>query len=793
MSIPPKSFCRPPFSIFRVVFLSVLVCVLAGMLAPVRAQSTPPEGTTGWLYIDWAHSGLEPHYAPDPLTACMNYSTAGPYHGLHHIEPFRTTLTSYRCWLHRADNPGAPPASWMTALICATGYVPRFPGVCIKFAEPPPPPSCSNSDPGFSLANPVMLTAGAKVQHEIDLRGNQFGSLQIERTYRTVRVPSSAPAAGYVWSFSFERQLSVEAADNGRPPNSVSLLSGDGTQTDFRELGGRYVADAPSHTLAPLTGTFDEWIHTNPSGKLDHFRKSGPRYLLISSTTKEGNSTLYSYDDAGKLDKISDAFGRVLTVKWHDEYSIESINGVDASVHYTYERFGLPDGLRLPGLQRLTNARVTDAGGALLGERQYHYGDDWATWFSLTGITDENNNRYATYSYDAGGRVVRSEHAGGADRYDFSYPSDSSRIVADPLGSTRTFTLSKVGTQSRVTAINQPGGAGCGPAASKLAYDFNGTLKSRTDFNNNKTCFSYDAGRRVEIARIDGLSGEASCPTVGALLSGGQRKVSTQWHPDWQLATMVAEPLKITTYVYNGQKDLDGSILECAGGGTLPNAKPIVVLCKRIEQATADSNGGTGFNAVRTGSPRTASYTYNRIGQILSTTVRGRAGSSGDTTTYAYYADTSVSHTVGDLWKVTDPKGKVQEFVEYTPSGLATKIKEFNGQTSTFSYDARQHLMRRVTSAGTPDEQSTGFSYDAAGQLTRIDLPDSSFVVYRYDDAHRLTDIADNLGNTIHYSLDPMGNRIKEETRDPAGTLTRQIVRTYDALNRVQATSEGAL
>jgi YD repeat-containing protein len=638
-----------------------------------------------------------------------------------------------------------------------------------------------------------MLTAGAKVQHEIDLRGNQYESLQIERNYRTVRVPSSAPTAGYVWSFSFERQLSVAAADTGRPPGSVSLLSGDGTQTDFRETGGRYTTDAPGHTLVPLTSTFDEWMHTNPSGKLDHFKKFGSRYLFINSTTKEGNSTLYSYDDAGKLDKISDAFGRVLTVKWNDEYSIESISGVDASLHYAYERFGLPDGLRLPGLQRLTHARVSDAGGAVLGEKQYHYGDDWATWFSLTGITDENNKRYATYSYDAGGRVLRSEHAGGADRYDFSYPSNGSRIVTDPLGSSRRFTLSKVGTQSRVTAIDQPGGAGCGPAASRLAYDPNGTLKSRTDFNNNKTCFTYDSARRLEIGRIDGFSGEAHCPAVGAALSNGQRKVTTQWHPDWQLATMLAEPLKITTHVYNGQKDLDGSVLDCASGGTLPDGRPLAVLCKRIEQATTDSNGGAGFNAVRTGNPRTTSYTYNRLGQILSVTTPGRAGSRGDTTTYAYYPDTSASHTAGDLWKVTAPKGRAKEFLEYTPDGLATKIKEFNGQTSTFSYDAQQHLTRRVTSAGTPDEQSIAFSYDAAGQLTRVDRPDTSFITYRYDDAHRLTDIADKLGNTIHYSLDAMGNRIKEETRDPGGALTRQIVRAYDALNRVQATSEGAL
>ena len=39
----------------------------------------------------------------------------------------------------------------------------------------------------------------------------------------------------------------------------------------------------------------------------------------------------------------------------------------------------------------------------------------------MTGIIDENGNRYATWSYDANLRAVSSEHAGGANATTLSF------------------------------------------------------------------------------------------------------------------------------------------------------------------------------------------------------------------------------------------------------------------------------------------------------------------------------------------------------------------------------------
>ena len=59
-------------------------------------------------------------------------------------------------------------------------------------------------------------------------------------------------------------------------------------------------------------------------------------------------------------------------------------------------------------------------------------------------------------------------------------------------------------------------------------------------------------------------------------------------------------------------------------------------------------------------------------------------------------------------------------------------------------------------------------------------------MVYTYDAAHRLTDLRDGGGNTVHFNLDNMGNVIRQEVRSPSGDLVTMTQRTYDALNRLQ-------
>ena len=107
-------------------------------------------------------------------------------------------------------------------------------------------------------------------------------------------------------------------------------------------------------------------------------------------------------------------------------------------------------------------------------------------------------------------------------------------------------------------------------------------------------------------------------------------------------------------------------------------------------------------------------------------------------------------------------------------------ITDPNGVVTTLTYDARTRLTSRQV--GT---ETTSFSYYPTGLLKQVTLPDSSYVLYTYDNAHRLTEISDGAGNSIQYTLDAMGNRTAEKTYDPSSTLHRTHTRVYNALNEL--------
>jgi YD repeat-containing protein len=234
------------------------------------------------------------------------------------------------------------------------------------------------------------------------------------------------------------------------------------------------------------------------------------------------------------------------------------------------------------------------------------------------------------------------------------------------------------------------------------------------------------------------------------------RTITTQWHTTYRLPTAVAEPLKLTTYTY----DSSGNLLT------------------KTEQATTDTTGAAGFNAAVAGTARTWTYTYNGVGQVLTA-----VDPLGNTTIYTY-------DTQGNLVSITNALNQTTTLSNYDANGRVGRIVDPNGATTDLAYAPRGWLTSKtVTAPGIAE--TTSYDYDGAGQLTKVTLPDGSYLAYTYDDAHRLTDVADGAGNHIHYTLDVRGNRTADEVRDPAGVLTRQISRVFDSLSRLQQITGG--
>jgi len=119
-------------------------------------------------------------------------------------------------------------------------------------------------------------------------------------------------------------------------------------------------------------------------------------------------------------------------------------------------------------------------------------------------------------------------------------------------------------------------------------------------------------------------------------------------------------------------------------------------------------------------------------------------------------------------------------------------MTDANGAVTTFAYSNRGWLTsQRVTPSGGAG-QTTAYVYDKVGQLTKVTQPDGGTVNFSYDGAHRLIGAADSSGNSISYTLDAMGNRTQEQSKDPSGNLARQITRVFDSMNRPLKVTVGA-
>ncbi|NHZ66926.1 DUF6531 domain-containing protein, partial [Massilia genomosp. 1] len=783
MTVPNAS----PFPSLIQLVPSALI-LLSLVHGTARAESALPEGTLGWTVYKLSSWMSPTEYASDPLTACQKGAMNHLKEKLVSMQPYTGMRNYFKCYYRLVPNGGV---MWLgnTVLHCKYGYGTYGQGFCRKIRQTKPEPlKC-----GEAAGNPVQFASGSKVQSETDLDGGGNEALQVLRTYRSMRNSGIGQSAGVGWSFSFERAFSAPLSlGSGR--SLVDGALGDGSYFQFQRQDDRtYKSSFDKRTALEVQGPDESvWLLTTRDGTVERYLRDGDEFRLSSVHTRTGMATHYTYDAKNKLSKIVDTSGRSLAIAWEGDV-IVSIASSTGSVRYEYEQTVVGDYPPIEGMSRLIGVHYLDRSGMEMSSRAYHY-EDAQDRFLLTGITDEHGKRFATYAYDADARAVLSEHAGGAQRYTFSYPSWDQRIVTDALGSSRNIAVAYDSNyKSQITAESQPAGAGCAASAKATTYTRKGDVESRTDFNGNKTCFISDPIRGTELARTTGLAKDATCPaSLDGAIPAGARKTSTRWHPDWPLATMIATPGRMDTKIYNGQRDAAGKLVECAGGAMLPNGKPIAVICRASVQATNDNNGALGFAAVGTGPVQEWRYTYNPNGQLLTSTGPADANGKAESTSMTYYADTTASHSPGDLASVRNSVGEVTSYLEYSEDGLPTKIQRPNGQIVGLEYGQRQRLVSSAVRATSGQAETTRYEYDIAGQLIRTTAPDGSTLEYTYDDAHRMTGLRDRAGNSINFTLDAMSNVVRQEVKDPNGKLVAQTTRAFDALSRLQREQRSA-
>jgi len=579
--------------------------------------------------------------------------------------------------------------------------------------------------------------------------------------------------------------------------NTISTIStatvarSDGKQYYFNLANGVYVGDSDVvgtlvETGVDASGNPIGWTYTNENDEVETYNApvlsvaTGQMLSqLVSITNRSGLTQTLTYSDgttgphggyvlsstgvpttvalpAGDLIRVTDPSGRLL------QYGYDVVGRVvlmtdpiGGTYLYTYS-----DAVTLTA--NLTSVTYPDG-----KVRSYLYGETANVSSSpntgvvytnsLTGILDEDGNRYASWTYDANGLATSSEHGAfgsGIDHVGLVYGtvtnSVSTTSVTDPRGTVRTYNFSTILGVVKNTGIT---GSPCNGCTATFTYDANGNVASKTDFTGNTTCYAYDQVRNLELTRVEGLAPGVACPAVLASYNPTtgtiQRKIRTQWNASFRLPALVAEPLHLTTYTYD----------------TLGN-----VLTKTV-QPTADTTGANGLSVAVIGTPRTWTYTYNTAGEVL--TANGPRTDVSDITTYTYDA-------LYDLSSVSNALSQITTLTNYDANGRPGTLTNPNGLITTLTFDARGRLTSRVTGG-----ETTGYSYDGAGNLITVSLPSGATYTYTYDAAHRLTRITDNLGNHVNYTLDVMGNRTLEQVFNAGGTLAQTHSRVFDALNRL--------
>ena len=427
----------------------------------------------------------------------------------------------------------APPCSTGQARDPVTGAC----GLTKKNKALGPPCQIAGAAP-LSIGNPCNAGTGTKY-HAENIYSGGAKTLLVERlSYNsrlladTVAVAHSPMGSG--WTGYYHRQLLVLST------GVVVLRRHTGQWLDFvpPASGNVYVADADVadrlERLTDLGGNTIGWKYTVAADDSTELYSSTGRLLSIAD--RAGSTTTLTYSDgstpasvapqAGYLIVATDQWGRSLSYIYNAQGALTRITDPAGGTYdFTHDANGNLTSITFPDtrVRQFLYNEAAHTGGTALPH-------------SLTGIIDENGVRFATYKYDSEGRVVSTEHAGGANKSTLAYTSAFAiTTVTDALNVSRSYGLAISHWVPRGTGVTGAACPACGAAAQ--THDANGNVSSRTDWNGNRTNYSFDLTRNLETARTEGLtSAGATTPQT--------RTISTQWHATFQLPTGIAEPLQ---------------------------------------------------------------------------------------------------------------------------------------------------------------------------------------------------------------------------------------------------------
>ena len=699
-----------------------------------------------------------------PVAGTKSAVAASPVHGTVTLTPFSNTkpgcgtavftgVQANYTWTDTAGMPGSGSDYFRIMSSDASGNqtdivdVTIFLGsngkagcLCSDYAPDPSAfadPTTTINALGQGLAgDPIDITTGNVSYSVTDYRTGGQNTLAFIRTYNSnASVTGFARSTGGNWRSNFDRYVDILSA------NTVNVERANGQVLSFYLSGTAWAKD--SDVDVSLVHSGNSWTLTDENDTVETYttktlvlpgiaQVSLNAAQLTSIKYRNGYAQTISYNAGNQLTSVTDSYGRTLSFTYGPSGLQSLTTPENTTILYGYSPVTL---IPVANLKIVLNPSILTSvtyPTSPASTQTYLY-EHAALPYALTGVIDENGNRFATWTYDNRGRGLTSQMGSGANLTTVAYnDTDGSRTVTNALGQQELFTFTTLQNVPKVSEVDRQATATTAAAKLLFTYDANGYLTSRTDWNGNKTTYTNNA------------HGLPTAITEGAGSPVARTTTLTYDSTFTRLPKQIVTPGLTTGFTY----DANGNVLT------------------RVQTDTT-----------------TATVPYKTGGQIR-TTMKTWSNSllasaktpNGNTTSFTY-------DSTGALTSLTNALGHVTQITQHTGGGLPQIVIDPNGVSTTLGYDARQRFVSRtVNTAAGP--LTTGYGLDPAGNLASVTMPDGSGLLNSFDDAHRLTGTTDLFGQSIAYVRDALGNVTQSNLLDTTGTGQFQRMAGFDAQGR---------
>jgi RHS repeat-associated protein len=434
---------------------------------------------------------------------------------------------------------------------------------------------------GPQAGNPVEILTGTKVQDFVDWSSGGVHPLQFVRSYASSYNLLQAPdysRFSKAWRSNFDArasyifQLGNTVPSLARDSDGIYIVLPDSVEYNFVFYAGVW----QSRTNRSSMRSDMDLSLTASADSVDLRVQNGTHYvfdingLLTKIVAPDGYAQSLSYV-SGYNTKVTDSLGRSLSFQYDTDLArqglLSSVATSDGKTfNYSYSNriaASLQNvaGLWIWALDTVTYPDNTPTVSTDNPKRIYQYLNNPDFPFALTGITDERGILYASWSYDAQGRAITSEHAGGVDRYSFSYDDINNKVtVTNPLGKATVYNFQIVqGQIRRIISVDGIVTSSCAASNTAYTYDANGFRNQATDAEGRITQWTKNA-RGLATTTIAG---------VGTPVA---RTTTMSWDPIRPLPTQIIGPGLTTNIAYNSA----GNITQLSQVDTTSTTLPYV-------------------------------------------------------------------------------------------------------------------------------------------------------------------------------------------------------------------------